>query len=103
MVVDINSETDSKTQMSDGSSKTANTKSSKASNIFQKTNTLPLGPKLDEFDEVLEYEQNKSSANQAQKEKVQFYEICFTMKTKMFPKNHLARYANIASLYQEAR
>ena len=102
---EINSEGDSKTQMSDGSSKTSNTRSSKTSNIFQKTNRLPLANeqgKKDEFDEVLEYEQIKHSEQKQQNEKVLFYEICFNMKTKMFPKNHLARYANISLLHQHA-
>lgn len=78
IITDINSEVDVRTQMSDGSSKTTNTWSSKASvNIFAgKANILPLaisvkdgtssrgsierGRTKDEFDEVLEYQQTKA-------------------------------------------
>lgn len=31
----------------------------------------------------------------------QFYELCFNIKKKMFPDNHLAKYANIPALYDE--
>lgn len=31
-----------------------------------------------------------------------FYELCFKIKNSMFPDNHLAKYANIPALFDEA-
>jgi hypothetical protein len=55
-----------------------------------------------ELEEAINVENSRREKEKKQNQKILFYEMCFNIKTKVFPDKHLAKYANIPALFEES-